>query len=271
VQELGGLYKIENPNIDSTPITTGCTLINKENYINKNNPNLNTTNPKYSITVTGNTLLFVKIREVISNFSKLGLPYFDSIFKESNVHPFYFRPSNKMRELDLSAFSSSYNNFRNEIFKNIIYFGNSEHSLIFSKNSPKVPLKNVKRRVKYVKDKNGDKEEQSFGSLRSDRIYFLSTDINKPTNYSPQQIDFNKLNKYEWSQEEYLSEIEPNTYSLVRGELLVKIIKVMRDLFISHVHGLCTPMILPDPKYTELENLLKNLETDLLNQSIRIN
>lgn len=271
VRNMGRLFRIENPNLENVVITSGSTVVNKNNYIQKNNPNFYTTDPIYSITVTGNTLLYVKIREVITNLSKLGLIYFDTIFKETNVHPFYFRPSKVMKDLDLTSQPSGYTSFRNEIFNNVKYFGNVGSGLIFSKNSPKVPTKKVKKKVKYIKDPEGKKQEQTFASLKSDKMYFLTTEIGKPTNYNPQPIDFTKLDKYEISQQNYLGDIEPNTYSMVRGELLVKIIRAMRDLFLSHVHGICTPMVLPDPKYTELENLLKNLETDLLNQSIRIN
>jgi len=109
--------------------------------------------------------------------------------------------------------------------------------------------------------------EQSFSSLRSDKIYFLSTD----TNESNKGVDFYGLNKYELTQENYLKDIDPNTYSTVRGENLLEILRAIIDLLNGHQHNLVGPLVQGDPNYVRLMSLYTSLENDILNKSIRIN
>ena len=264
VQKAGKLFRIETPNLGDVEITTGCTLVNKNNYIYKNNSD--TTTPTYTITVTGNTELFVQMRWLLFNFAKKGISIFDSIYKEKETHPFYFRQSKKCRDLKFTVGSGPWS-FRNELYNNTGYFQRVGKGLIFSKTSSFVPVKKVKKKKKYIKDDTGKREEQTFSSLKSDKIYLISTNTNEYSN----PIDFTKLDKYEISHENYVKDIDPNTYSLVRGELLVEILQTMKNLFQSHVHGICTPIIPGDPNFIKLEQLLINLENDLLNKSIRIN
>ena len=65
--------------------------------------------------------------------------------------------------------------------------------------------------------------------------------------------------------------IEPNTFALVRGEILVKVLNAILDLFTSHVHTPAKPLIKEDPNFSTLQTLILNLERDMLNNAIRIN
>jgi hypothetical protein len=99
----------------------------------------------------------------------------------------------------------------------------------------------------------------------------LSTEAKSPNFENKKPISFEKLNKYEIKQEEYLESIDPNTFSLVRGEVLLKVLESIANLFASHVHLMETPLIQSDPNYIDLMIKISNLEADMLNSSIKIN
>ena len=96
----------------------------------------------------------------------------------------------------------------------------------------------------------------------------MSTD----TNDTGQSIHFDELNKYELTQEDYISKIDPKTYSVVRGEVLLEIIYAIISVLTSHVHNINDPYARQDyPQHNRLMKLLEQLENDLMNKSIRIN
>jgi hypothetical protein len=116
-----------------------------------------------------------------------------------------------------------------------------------------------------------DTPEQSFGAVTADKFYLLSTDLGENNTSTP--VPFYDLNKYELTQEDYIRKIEPNTFSMVRGENLVVLLKSIIDVIFSHVHN---PLksISGQPNYDDgntLKEQLKTLENDILNKSIRIN
>ena len=45
----------------------------------------------------------------------------------------------------------------------------------------------------------------------------------------------------------------------------------MSNLFESHIHQPASPLVQSDPNFVQLQGLIKNLELELLNKSIRIN
>jgi hypothetical protein len=96
----------------------------------------------------------------------------------------------------------------------------------------------------------------------------LSTD----TNESNLSVNFNELDKYELNQEDYIQRIEPNTYSLVRGENLLNLIYAMINVMTTHVHNINSPYARQDyAAHNKLMELFEKMENDLLNKSIRIN
>jgi hypothetical protein len=140
------------------------------------------------------------------------------------------------------------------------------NGLIWSLNSAVQKAKVTESVVDFFNiDKNS--KEQTFSSLTSDKIYLLSTDTNEGT----KKINFDSLDKYEWTQKNYIQDIDPNTYSLVRGEELVNVLKSIMDLFESHVHNVSTPLVQADPNFLKLKEKINNLENNILNKSIRIN
>ena len=111
--------------------------------------------------------------------------------------------------------------------------------------------------------------EQTFSALKSDKIYFLTTD---PYNASSKVIDFERLDKYELTQDNYLKDIEPNTFSTVRGETLLEFLRSMYDVLTTHIHNINDPYAkLSYDAHNNMERLYQKLEEDILNKSIRIN
>ncbi len=99
-------------------------------------------------------------------------------------------------------------------------------------------------------------------------MYFVSTSTNKGPKKS---VDFTKIDNYEFTQEDYLMEIEPSTYATVRGEVLIQIIKKMYKFLVGHVHNWAEPGHMTTEDMYVLENLIDSMENDLINHSIRIN
>jgi hypothetical protein len=95
----------------------------------------------------------------------------------------------------------------------------------------------------------------------------LSTD----TNEYKIPVDFTKIDKYEPSHENYIKDIEPNTYALVRGEVLIDVLQSMIKLITSHQHNLMGPLVQTDPNFGNLMKKISSLENDMLNKSIRTN
>lgn len=261
-QNAGDNFKIEKTNLSNVDVigVSGCTLLNLANSTFKNNND--TTTPTYSITASGNIETYVSIRNAITQFHKYGLNYLP--YNDTNMHPFYFRPTKECA--NRSGLSTQELNNRKTIFQNVTPFQIVQNGLVFSQTSINPPL-STNTKTEQILAKSNKNQEQTFATVKSDRIYFVSTD----TNEFEKIIDFKKINNYEPTQENYIRDIEPNTYALVRGEVLVDILKSMMDLFESHQHNLTDPLVKEDPNFVRLQNQINTLENDLLNNSIRIN
>jgi hypothetical protein len=113
--------------------------------------------------------------------------------------------------------------------------------------------------------------EQTFNAVTADKIYFLSTDLGDNDTSSP--VPFLDLDGYDFTQNDYINLIEPNTFSTVRGENLLRVLNGIIKVIYSHVHNPCMP-IDGQNDYDDgnsLKDLIKTLENDILNKSIRIN
>ena len=129
-------------------------------------------------------------------------------------------------------------------------------------------IKNGKEKKLVLKTVSANKE-QSFSALVADKTYFLSTDTNE---VGKKTVPFNGLDKYDLTQDDYLTKIEPNTYALVRGETLVEFLKQVVTVIERHRHNPTKTMVTNGfEDYTKLKNLVDSLESDILNKSIRIN
>jgi hypothetical protein len=264
-QNAGDDFKIENKNLStlSTTGTTGCTLLNPSNITFKNNND--STTPTLTYTgLSGNAEIYVTIRNAINQLHNYGLNTLDSYYSEGEMHPFYFRPTEEC--LTRTGLTETEITNRTTVFNNVNPFQIITNGLIFSKLFVAAPPISNKQ-TKKVLVKSDEDREQTFAALKSDRIFFMST----YTNEYQKIIDFKRLDSYEPTQENYIKDIEPNTYALVRGEVLVNVLRSMMDLFESHQHNLTDPLVKEDPNFIRLQSQITTLENDMLNNSIRIN
>ena len=256
----GDIYKTNNPELFSVQLLTGYTqLITGVEF----------TGHTFSLDVSGindtsatirNALKKIHTSDNLSTFSSI-LPH-----KNEDLHPFYFRPTEECRTRVLSNNDEFQN--RIKIFNKISLALNvgPEHGLVYSHSSFNAPEKEVPKTEMILTETQGNLE-QSFSALKSDKIYLLSTDV---TN-TKTPIDFFNLNKYELTQENYLKDIEPNTFSTVRGENLLNLIRSLVELLNGHHHNLVGPLVQSDPNYIKFMELYNSVEEDILNKSIRIN
>jgi hypothetical protein len=263
------LYKTSNTNLDSVDIIDGQTTLYNIN---------GDSSPTFSVTVPDFNGIHITIRDVIKTIhsdlnlkslsEKYGIQLSTLPNSEVDLHPFYFRPT---KESITRSLTDEQIKNRQTIFNNISPItGINQSGLVFSSQSYNSPVKKVKKQSSYLKNgTNG--EEQSFGAIKTDKLYLLSTDEPAPKYKDKKPIDFKKLGNYDLSQENYLDDIDPNSYAIVRGEILLDILYTIANLFSSHVHLLESPLIQADPNYIDLMEKISNLENDMLNKSIRIN
>jgi hypothetical protein len=212
--------------------------------------------------------LYIKneIKDFIYTIHEKDLKEINPLYGREDLHPFFFRPKQSL----LSKTGTTEEvNLKKSIFSSISMYGIGPQSgLIFSLGSvkPKVKPKKIKKE-KSVLNKKSD--EQSFSSLKSDKIYFLSTD----TNNTEKIVPFEKLNKYEYNQNDYIERIDPNTYAVVRGENLIRLLEKMIAVLFEHEHNVVGPFVKTDQfqSYVDLIKLIETMKNDLLNGSIRIN
>jgi hypothetical protein len=278
------LYKTDNTNLANVDILSGQTILNNIN--NDTNPTFSLTSqdfegiPKIIRNVVKTIHSDLNLKSIYDNFTT-ELLYKDGggyqSFKDSkkilpnseiDLHPFYFRPTKECITRELTDEQTTN---RQTIFSGVTPAkGIVQSGLIFSSQSIEVKPKKVKRTQTYLKNQ-AEGEEQSFGLLKTDKLYILSTDEPAPKYGNKKPIDFKKLGSYDLSQENYLEDIDPNSYALVRGEVLLDVLYTMANLFASHIHLLESPLIQEDPNYIELMTKISNLENDMLNKSIRMN
>ena len=140
--------------------------------------------------------------------------------------------------------------------------------LVYSPTEPTPKPITEKKKEKILKTVSTTLE-QSFSTVSSDRIFMISTDTNV---VGTKKILFNKLDKYEYTQEDLLSSIEPNTFATVRGETLLSYLDVLTRVIAGHAHQPTKPMVKNGySDWDKLVELRKTLENDILNKSIRIN
>lgn len=223
------------------------------------------TTPSVQFNLSVNTLVaaYTKIRTLISDIDT-GILDLNTLTLDSstdkNVHPFYFRPTNELKALT--------NGGNNQLYNNVIVRKKTGDGLIYSKIGVNPPTTTNKVRTTIPKE-IVNSGEQTFASLIADKIFITSTNTNGGDNVKT--IDFKKLNPYELTQEDYIQNISPNTYSVVRGENLLNLLIAMKNLLYSHIHQINEPLVQTDPNFIKFESLLKSLENDLLNKSIRFN
>ena len=207
------------------------------------------------------------MRELLHLIDIYDLTKINSRFTSEDIHPFYFRPTEELRiRLTSSDIESNNKNiFISSIFTRDIGSGSG---LIFSRQSASAPITNTPT-VTNVLQEVTNSGEQSFSAVTSDKIYLLSTNTNKGP--LSQSINFTNLNQYEYTQSDYLLEIDPKTYSMVRGEVLINILNLQYQYLIGHVHNINKPgLYLPEIE-KQLQDAINKMNSDLINSSIKIN
>ena len=269
------IYKITNPNGDifktnnftefSDVPNSAVKLINKFN---------DSSTPTFQITgITSTDDVYRETRDKLYTMHENGLSNFDFLYElnelPDDIHPFFFRPTKVFKNRVYGDNDSTNNKLI--IFRNInVRRVGPTSGMIWSKQKARMESKEVESVEETIKiDPNSP--EQTFGAITADKFYILSTDLGENETSSP--VPFLDLNGYDLKQDDYINLIEPNTYSTVRGENLLMVLEGIIKVLYSHVHNPLMP-ISGQSDYQDGNSLLqmvKTLENDILNKSIRIN
>jgi hypothetical protein len=209
---------------------------------------------------------YVELRELLHLIGEEGLTELDATYPDEDVHPFYFRPTDAFR-LNKGTTPTEVQNKATFLSK-VEYRKKVGSGLIFSRQSSNPPIITSKKTVDNAIEIKGA-GEQSFSNLSSDNVYILSTSPNVGVNVK--SINFNELDEYELTQEDYISRIHPNTYAMVRGENLYNLLIALKKAFDSHVHNINDPPVQTEDNYIQLNKLMDTVLDDILNNSLRIN
>lgn len=199
---------------------------------------------------------YILIRDNISRMVREKLNVIDRSLPDTYGHPFYFRPTKSFKSMENSS----------SFLEKIFYLDRITFGLVYSQSSLDVPQNPVKKQVQKLT--TASDVDQTFAAITSDNIFYLSQ-----TNpgVDGKQIDFLSLNKYEYTQEDYIQRILPNTFSTVRGEKLIEILELMTLILLNHKHGILTPPKYFDSAVNTLKKLIERAKQDMVNNSIRIN
>jgi hypothetical protein len=189
----------------------------------------------------------------------------------TNQFPFYFRPSkNNIDKLSSSA-STEFNTV-NSFFRRIkllpsdLQFGSV---LVWQKNVVGEQLTPTTETLQQPRYKPNP---VSYGTVGADFVYLLShkTDIPSKSKINLQP----KETLYGIDQEYFTNQILPNTDPMVRGDELMKLLKLIVDFLGSHVHNINKapiPIGTDGTKLEEIRKILQDADNSILNQNIRIN
>jgi len=256
INSLGSTYKTSFFNQNVLLVESALKLINNSN---------NTTSPTHSITTDSLNNVPIIIRDIIYNIGQNSLSYLNANYSNEDVHPFYFRPTKEF--ITMSGTSTEISKKTEILNKIIVNKVGPNNGLIWSKDESKQKTNTTTRIVEYL-DIENNSPEQTFASLISDKIYLLSTEPNE----TQKKVIFENLDKYEITQENYLLNIDKNTYSSVRGDNLIRFLYKLIDVLFKHQHNVVGPYVKNGfIEHEELLELIKNLENDILNKSIKIN
>lgn len=208
---------------------------------------------------------YIETRNILFEINEKSLSVLSDGYTSDSIFPYYFRPTMEFRMLKPSTQAGK--NSKKMYLSKVQHRKKTTSGLIFSRIDSNPPVTTTKKMVEGIRKSNNN-DEQSFVNMIGDRIYLTSTDTNG-TNVKT--VNFENLDEYELTQENYLKDIEMNTYALVRGEILYQFIESMVSLMSSHRHNLNEPMVKTDQNWVRLNNLMQSLRDDLLNNSIRIN
>lgn len=211
------------------------------------------------------------IRDTIFTIHDTGLGELNTLYNnEDERHPIFFRPKIG-GELSRFGVSQTEDENKKRILNKVsVSRVGPTSGLLWSATKSNPPVSSKEYVQEYLKiDQNTP--EQTFATVTSDKIYFLSTDLGSNEGENP--INFKSLDKYDFTQEDYIKNIDPKTFSTVRGENLLILLRSIIQVIFTHRHNPLKPII-GQTDYAEGEELKKiyqTVENDILNKSIRIN
>ena len=253
-------------NVFTSSHTPDLTSIESVTLINEDNT---TTTPTFVQTVDSKKGAYIKIRKTLCDLHDDGLKIKDikiTTDRSKYIHPFYFRPRQSLVSIINSTPSVS--DFLDNIKPSCNTSVSEGSGLFWSISEPSPKPKSEEKKITVLKTISSS-AEQSFGTLVSDKIYLLSTDANE---VGSKTVPFDKLDTYEYTQEDLLTRIEPNTYATVRGETLLAFLDQLYVVMAGHAHQPTKPMVKEAyGDWKKLEVLRNTLKNDILNKSIRIN
>ena len=253
----GDLYMSNNFTSNTELNLQYLTLINKDNT---------TTTPTFIRSVSSINDVYKEIRYVLYTIHENGLSGIDPLYDNNDLHPLYFRPTQELLNYsttDNTKLSNIQTIFSEVKLRDIGPTDGLLWSIIQTK--PKQTKTTQSTKVTSI-DRNSS--EQALGALITDKFFLLSSE----TNNTDKTINFDDLNNYELTQEDYVEKIEPNTYSMVRGENLLEFISAMIDVLTSHIHNINKPYAKDGyPQHKRLMELYEKIQNDVLNNSLRIN
>ena len=254
-------------NVFTSSHTPDLTSIESVTLINEDNT---TTTPTFVQTVDSKKGAYIKIRKTLCDLHDDGLKIKDikiSTDRSKYIHPFYFRPRQSLVSL-IRWMPPSDSDFLDNIKPSCNTSVSEGSGLFWSISEPSPKPKSEEKKITVLKTISSS-AEQSFGTLVSDKIYLLSTDANE---VGSKTVPFDKLDTYEYTQEDLLTRIEPNTYATVRGETLLAFLDQLYVVMAGHAHQPTKPMVKDAyGDWKKLEVLRNTLKNDILNKSIRIN
>jgi hypothetical protein len=236
--------------------------------------------PEYSLFFTGKTLDDgVKlINQFIDgvNQGKINIDGYDQFPFEndstlSKQFPFYFRPTKNNID-KLGSTGSTNFNMVNNFFRKVKLLPSDKEfgsALVWSKN---VIGQQLTPETTTLKQSVYNPVPVSYGTVAADFVYFLSHKSDIP---SKQKIVLEpKETLYGIPQPYFTENILQNTDPMVRGNELMKLLKLIVDFLGSHVHNINEapiPIGIDGTKLEEIRKILQDADNSILNQNIRLN
>lgn len=196
---------------------------------------------------------------------------FENDSKLNNQFPFYFRPTknniNKLSSTGSTDFNMVNNFFRKvKLLPSDSQFGSV---LVWSKN---VVGQQLTPETSTLRQSVYNSTPVSYGTMAADFVYFLShkTDIpsKRKINLEPKETLYGIPQPY------FTENILQNTDPMVRGNELMKLLKLIVNFLASHVHNINEAPIeigIDGTQLSEIYKILQDADNSILNQNIRIN
>lgn len=268
VKSVGKTYQSDFFN-ESTPLSyANIKLINTDGT---------SSTPTFSVSIIDINQIKTQIRSIlfslhddfiVETIRKQNIPNLDyTEYPNEDIHPFYFRPTQQMK--NFVPGNGTEQEIKDKIFNLKLVTGIGPGSGLVWQSTQMINKPNfIQELIEVVKEET-DSTEQTFATVKSDKIYLLSTDTN-----DIQRIKFEELNKYEITQEEYIQKIDPvpYTFASVRGEKLVEFLEALYNAFLGHKHNINEMYVQTGfDEHRILKQKFETLKNDILNNSIRIN